>query len=531
MPRHSVAISIHVPDCSTHGASLPVGFALLNVSDSEVHVTRCIVTSSLVTLEGSSAGSASVRKAIVTDRSVEPRGRWCGVVEFTLPDAFVGIVKLEGELAYRVAGAGLMRHVERLAQKLSPSAADPSRPSTSERRSSPSSPKEISVPWELETRVLPLEVPSQPDWYAGDFCYSWHGADDGIPTEFMAKAAERLGLSWVVPIQPDGSETASHQVDHAWQALDAEIERIGSGVLLVPAQELKLASSSPRRTGLLLIGEGTRRTECREARDSLPRTAPKGHLTYATGPFSRQDVDSPLLFKEGITAKAGKAVGLPQLTGLKIWNGHLAAADVDDQFHWGSNLWTALLLSGERLVVVGGSDGLARLLLEGRTVRSRWKQSQRCSEHVLGTIRTLVQCPDGLSRRSLLDGLSEGRVIVSEGPFVSFAVHNELGDSAQIGGSVEGQSFAISITATSTEEYGEFQEVAVRGGSFAKKNEEILVLLQRGISEDMKCITFEDELDVPAGYDGYLRIEAYSRRDDRVFYAFTNPIWVTRLQA
>mgnify|MGYP006291325267 CR=1 FL=1 len=510
MSDDATRILIYAPRAVGPETPVPVGVAALNRSDFPMIIAQCTVKAAYGASEDSFRDeSAWDREIVASNQLVDPHDRWCSAIGFAPPSDFAGIVKFEGQISYQVPQTGIRRHVEDLVERLTTSRTDAS--TSSEREAAPSFGKEVTLPWQLETRVSPVEASIHQDWYAGDFFYSWlsqDGAENGIPTEVAARAGDGLGLSWACPILSCGSQLLTQREQESWDELNTEIEQSSAEVLLVPTREYKPKNSAYSRFVLRTSGQT---------------------LNYAAGPFSGQEVESLEVFRRKAGPVDEEDPAMPPLAGLKVWNGYFAEEDVRDQFHWGTNLWTELLLSGERKTLIGGSDGLAELAFrEGRPV-SRVQLADGKREHAFGTIRTLVHCPQGLSIDNLLNGLKDGRAIVSEGPVASFVLHNELGETASIGGSLQGRRFRVSVRATSTQYCGDFQEVVVRRGDFAEQTEQIELLLMAGVAEDMKSIHFEDDLDIPVGSQGYLRIEAYTKRDDRVFYVFTNPIWITAI--
>jgi hypothetical protein len=201
----------------------------------------------------------------------------------------------------------------------------------------------------------------------------------------------------------------------------------------------------------------------------------------------------------------------PGLTALQIHNGLR-----DRGFRDGMKAWIRLLLKGRRIHAFGGSDAHGDMNRRRRIVMPLVAMGEDIS-HTLGSVRTVVktssQHPD-----HIIEGLKNGRVMVSEGPFIDLTV-SVNGTSAGIGGSITGSEGAVRALFKSSSEFGYLKSGRILAGMKGESKERILVSFDNSSMElERRIEKFEQVKDFR-----YIRAECETVLGK---YCFTNPVWV-----
>ena len=166
--------------------------------------------------------------------------------------------------------------------------------------------------------------------------------------------------------------------------------------------------------------------------------------------------------------------------------------------------WYATLNNGLRVTAVGGEDSISNM--------------QRSK--LVGSIRTYVHTGErGLDLDAFLEGIREGRAVVSCGPLLDFRVNGRIpGDDVHLpesGGEVEWNAWVRSSTPLE-------RAWVVSGGED---------VAEVALSEDRGSATATGT--VPLDRSGWLLLRAEGSPDERrpldcaYAQAFTNPVWVT----
>jgi hypothetical protein len=379
----------------------------------------------------------------------------------------------------------------------------------------------------LDVLVSPYELPGLADWYHGDFYYSWQTAVEGrsgVPIRATACLGTALGLSWSVSLYKPSS-LRKEIVAREWDLLLDEITAASEDHPPYPSligEQILCTNAQGKEIELLALGLQDPLYNRGELTTILAEINGQGGLSFALGPYTRRrSFWKRLLGKQGIWET--RDFEQPELLGLKIVNGPTPSTD-DDEFYEGRSKWIALLRDGVRSRVLGGSDALCRQTYPAEEPRNSLPHGHGAEKSTFGAVRTVAYCPNGFSRDHVLEALGEGRFIVTEGPFVSFSLLNERNEETTVGGSITGSSLRMSLVARSSSEFGDFALVMVILGDLDMHEEDMLFAVFKGTYKDMQNIEIVDEM-LPPTRRGYIRVEAETELDGRIFFAFTNPIW------
>ncbi|MDE2660300.1 MAG: CehA/McbA family metallohydrolase [Acidobacteriota bacterium] len=218
---------------------------------------------------------------------------------------------------------------------------------------------------------------------------------------------------------------------------------------------------------------------------------------YVHAYFGEND---PLVAPDGSPGSLGGAKGYIVDAAL----GETDAVEWSSASRAGFFPWYATLNNGLRVTAVGGEDSISNM--------------QRSK--LVGSIRTYVHTGErGLDLDAFLEGIREGRAVVSCGPLLDFRVNGRIpGDDVHLpesGGEVEWNAWVRSSTPLE-------RAWVVSGGED---------VAEVALSEDRRSATATGT--VPLDRSGWLLLRAEGSPDERrpldcaYAQAFTNPVWVT----
>ena len=210
--------------------------------------------------------------------------------------------------------------------------------------------------------------------------------------------------------------------------------------------------------------------------------------------------NDPLVFPDGTPGTLGGAKGYMVDAAL----GETDAVEWSSASRAGFFPWYATLNNGLRVTAVGGEDSISNM--------------QRSK--LVGSVRTYVHTGErGLDLDAFLEGIREGRAVVSCGPLLDFRVNGRIpGDDVELpesGGEVEWSAWVRSSTPLE-------RAWVVSGGED---------VAEVALSGDRRSAMATGT--VPVGRSGWLLLRAEGSPDERrpldcaYAQAFTNPVWVT----
>ena len=151
---------------------------------------------------------------------------------------------------------------------------------------------------------------------------------------------------------------------------------------------------------------------------------------------------------------------------MQIWNG------TDEGLNEGKSLWIKRLLQGKRIFISGGNDAhgnfnrFRQVGLPFFTLRENY-------EHLFGKVRTGVFLEDKFSLPTLLKAFKNGRMLITNGPFVELLVKNDRNESAKSGDCISGKNFKIDLRCLSSPEFGKLSELRIYTGDLINRKERL----------------------------------------------------------
>ena len=96
---------------------------------------------------------------------------------------------------------------------------------------------------------------------------------------------------------------------------------------------------------------------------------------------------------------------------------------------------------------------------------------------------------------------------------------------ANIGETISGKEFEITLQIKSTEEFGRLSKATLYRGDLSEKVEKIELEIDLESTKDYYTHLSKHSIKA-TNSDCYLRLEAKSQRDEFVYRCITNPIWI-----
>lgn len=392
----------------------------------------------------------------------------------------------------------------------------------------------------FEVFIAADTLPKTANWYFGEFhCHTNYTNDQvefGAPLDASAHLAQAMGLhffcatdhSYDLDDHPDDYLKSDPNLSK-WKSLQNEVHSLNRTLpnfVIVPGEEVSAGNAQNRNIHLLILNHPEFLPGAGDGAEKWLRTRPDLSIAevlqrinststaFAAHPCTRPPFLEWLLVRRG--SWQFRDYHHQGLHGLQIWNG------VDSGFEEGKKTWIRLLLEGRRLFISAGNDAHGNFN-RFRQVGWPFLTMRENHQHLFGAVRTGVLLQTGLSLAALMEGFKNGRMIVTNGPFVDFSLNSETGERVHIGGEISGINAALRLECRSTQEFGALEELRVYRGNLEEKKEEIF------FTKKTFSRPFQDTADIPfAGGAGryYFRSELYSKNGGQTLQCLTNPIWV-----
>lgn len=393
------------------------------------------------------------------------------------------------------------------------------------------------APFVMQVAESPL--PRTEGWYFGEFhCHTSYTSDQvefGAPLDATARLAQAMGLSFFCATDhsydlDDLPDDYLHNDPDLtkWQDFRQEVHDFNENhadFVIVPGEEVSAGNSRNRNVHFLILnhpeflpGDGDSaerwfRTQPQLSIEQILEKIESGSAAFAAHPAIRPP------FLEWLLVRRGKweirDCSHSGLHGLQIWNGTEAG------FEKGKQMWIKLLLQGRRLFISGGNDAHGNFN-RFRQIGFPFFTMRENHQNLFGKVRTGVYLKSGLSLNSLLDAFKNGRMLVTDGPFVDFHVKNESDQIARCGGEIAGNKLAMETTCLSSPEFGQLKYLKIYLGNLKTRKEQLF----KNVTEFSGRLKHHEITEITTNDESYLRVELYSEKKDRVFRCRTNPIWV-----
>jgi hypothetical protein len=206
------------------------------------------------------------------------------------------------------------------------------------------------------------------------------------------------------------------------------------------------------------------------------------------------------------------------LSGVQILNGERS-----DGFYRGMDVWKWLLNRGEKKFLLAGNDAHGNynryVQISIPMLAFHEKETQ-----ILGKMKTAVRT-HAVTESAIIDALSKGRSVITNGPIVTIELETEPPDIAVIGETVKGNKFVVKLHGETTDEFGHFSSIVIYYGIIGKGEHKLFEIKQFNNPTSIHQISNWHQ----AEFFSYIRAEAFTHNGhgiDRDGFCYTNPIWI-----
>lgn len=387
----------------------------------------------------------------------------------------------------------------------------------------------------LMVHMSETPLPTLPGWFHGDIhCHSALTNDViefGAPVEVGAFAGYCMGLQWIAVTDHSYDFTTDGGDDQPkeWAVLHEKADILAPTLTVIPGEEVTCRTLAGKNCHMLVLngsrfipgtGDGgngglAARTEHTIA-EAASIACEDSAVVCAAHPFEHISFTERLILKRGPWTRGD--IQIDGVHTLQIHNGVR-----DSGFREGQKAWIEMLIEGRRMLIAGGSDSHGDLNLRRRTYMPLLHVGES-HNHTFGCARTVVKALSA-KREDVLAGLSAGRSVVTDGPFLDLMVITDKGTFG-IGDSVPAKEATVCANAVTSREFGDLAEFVVYGGRIDGSGEDVVLEYHdrthalSGMDEHV----LEKQADL--GPYRYLRGEC---RVDSGALCLTNPIWLYKL--
>lgn len=442
----------------------------------------------------------------------------------------------------------------------------------------------LDVKQRIRVYVAEEALPTFDNWYYGDPHYhsefTQNPKDFGGLLEMTQKCIEAIGLDWVT--------ATDHSTDYnqtSWDNSQPTFDKYENYPIIIRAEEL--TPNLPLYLGIglhtlyygsdVFIYRGTTGGAnpflTKALLVLLSEVENSGGFSYAAHPESEHFYWSDEHYDAALT------LTFDTFKGLEIWNTRATVETGKDRNpfddwevhdNWdeseliqkdlknGIKRWDRYLSRyiPRKIFLSGGSDAHGDFNY-GRN--DLFVTPTEATDNAFGKVRTVVYCPDGLSKNSVLEALKNGQSVVTDGPLVIFGLdRNRDGDIADVGIDVniggdtvinrkEAEDANLYFQWKTTPDFGELYSLKVLRGSPSKEQPDEIYEIPAGE------LAFSGSKNIPFNFDRVLpnqdgwyyyrvetvtkpiidpRIKIYSDITEKLmghltrYRCYTNPIWI-----
>ena len=381
------------------------------------------------------------------------------------------------------------------------------------------------------------DLPSLPDWYWGDLhTHSYFTQDQvefGAPLAATTEAAKTVGLKFIA--FTDHSYDLDDMPDNflkndpnlkKWEHFRREVAEVQSQekeLLIIPGEEVSVGNHMDKNVHCLILndprfypGNGDsgetlwKNKPTLSLHELLLQKSPEA-LAIAAHPLEMPPLSQQIILRRGTWQLSD--CSHPELTALQIVNNH-----DEGEYKEGLELWKDLLLEGRKIGIVAGTDSHGNFNCF-RQISIPFLSMVYSRKHIMGRVRTGVMLSE-FSLIALIEAIRKHRTVISNGPIATFEVHSER--VTPIGGTISStKGDQLLLKGKSSEEFGFWKEINLYYGYRIKRSE-----FKTTITFENNELEFQTTVKVHEPDADYIRLEAFSQKDQHIFYCLSNPIWI-----
>lgn len=383
------------------------------------------------------------------------------------------------------------------------------------------------------------ELPRLENWSWGDLHVHSNYTDDqvefGAPLEESLLAAQSCGLDFLA--FTDHSYDLDDEFDNVlnrdkdlkkWKAFRQEVAEVGKKYpkfMLIPGEEVSAGNHRRRNIHCLILGDERFFPGHGDSAENLIRRQPslslnrllkacsENAVAIAAHPREKPPLSQRLILNRGIWDEDD--CRHPRLDALQILNDHN-----DRSFRKGMALWINLLLSGQKIGIVAGNDAHGNFNCF-RQISIPFLKMVYSRKHLLGQARTAIYA-ENRSRDNLLSAIRQHHTLISTGPIAIMQIDGIR--PAGIGDTIRFHTqMKLILRAKSILEYGHWKDMKLYFGNY-KQGQEI----EKSIQITRPQLDFYQDMPFPEAEADYVRLEAFSQKNENRFFCITSPIWFSR---
>jgi hypothetical protein len=311
----------------------------------------------------------------------------------------------------------------------------------------------------------------------------------------------------------------------AFQRETAEVSKKYPEFILIPGEEVSAGNHRHRNVHCLILGDDRFFPGHGDSAENLVRRQPSLSLkrllkmrsekavAIAAHPREKPPLSQRLILNRGIWNEVD--CGHPRLDALQILNDHH-----DRSFRKGMSLWIRLLLSGQKIGIVAGNDAHGNFNCF-RQISIPFLKMVYSRNHLLGRARTAVFA-ENMGLDGILRAIRQHQTVISTGPIAIMQIDGitpaGIGDTIRFHNQMK-----LIIRAKSILEYGHWKDMKLYFGNYKQSRE-----LEKSIKITRPQLEFYQDMPFPEGEADYIRLEAYSQKNENRFFCITSPIWFSR---
>ncbi|KAA3618106.1 MAG: hypothetical protein DWQ05_08670 [Calditrichaeota bacterium] len=242
----------------------------------------------------------------------------------------------------------------------------------------------------------------------------------------------------------------------------------------------------------------------------------KNAACFASHPESKPPIFQKLLLNRGKWHQQDYRT--PGLHGIQIWNGEEKNSQKTFE------IWRHLLLSGQRLFILAGTDAHGNFNRFRQITKPLWEMADDPNLQIFGSQRSIIYQPEKATPETLTHALQNGALAVTSGPFLALHGQCEMERFIPMGGEITTAIAQLHLQAISSPEFGEIKKIILYRGDLNTQKEEII--WQKSSFVDPLKIEERFEVTTEANQLFYYRAELVGeQRMPLKMQALTNPIW------
>ncbi len=361
----------------------------------------------------------------------------------------------------------------------------------------------------------------------------------GVPIKAARQLSHSLGLTFfcVADHSYDLDDTLDDYTRNdpalpKWLSLLDEIKLCNSeekDFVVVQGEEVSCRNSDGRNVHMLLFGDerffhGTGdsaerwlRTRCEYSIDDVLNQKHERSVAFAAHPKEPVSLLQRMLLGRG--SWTNNDIRDQRLCGIQFANGMKELG-----FEEGYQFWVRALLAGHRLYCIAGNDAHGNFN-RFRQIGVPFLKVRETDNQLFGRMRTGVFVEGPLHQNAILDSLAKGRSIATDGPVANIVVEGKHTPTS-LGSKLHGSDFELSLTARSSKEFGNIEEIRLILGIIGEDSERTF-LNERPPNQFTYLCSSSIHISSPSYIRAEIQTSHLTSYDQSTHFCLTNPVWLT----